>query len=53
MVFSKGTAPGDNLSCTIWKGFIFSQKNGIFSLDRKREKDDLLEEMHGNMIFSI
>ena len=53
MVFSKRTAPGHDLSCTIWKGGIFSRKHGIFSLDGKRKRDDLSQEIHGNMIFSI
>ena len=53
MDFSKRTGPGHDLSCTIQKGGIFSRKHGIFSLDGKREKDDLSQEIHGNMIFSI
>ena len=34
---------------------LFSRKHGISSLDRKleKERDDLSQEIHGNMIFSI
>ena len=32
---------------------LFSQKHGILSLDGKWETDDLSQEIHGNMIFSI
>ena len=54
MLFSKRIAPGYDLSCTIWKGGVFfSQKLGIFSLDGKQERDDLSQEIHGNMIYSI
>ena len=52
MYFSKSTAPGLDLSCTIWKGGIFSRKHGIFSLNRKQGRNDLSQEIHGNMIFS-
>ena len=41
-------------SCSaIWKGGIFSRKHGIFSLDGRRGKDNLSQEIHGNRIFSI
>ena len=53
MVFSKRIAPVHDLNCTIWKGGTFSRKHGIFSLDRKRERGDLSQEVHGNMIYSI
>ena len=45
VIFSKRTAPGQDLSCTTWKG-------GIFSLVGKRGRDDPSQEIHGNMIFS-
>ena len=32
--------------------YFFSGKHGIFSLDGKRERGDLSQEIHGNMIFS-
>ena len=53
MVFSKRIAPGHDLSCTIWKGGIFFPKTWYFSLDGKRGRDELSQEMHKNMIFSI
>ena len=53
MVFSKKITPGHDLSWTIWKICIFSRKHGIFCLDEKRERGDLSQEMHGNMIFFI
>ena len=53
MVFSKRTTPGHGISCTIWKGGIFYRKHGIFSLDGKRQRNDLSQEIHGNMIFSV
>ena len=53
MVFSKRIAPVHDLNCTIWKGGTFSRKHGIFSLDRKRERGDFSQEVHGNMIYSI
>ena len=34
-VFSKGAAPGHDLSCIIWKDGFFSRKHDIFSLGRK------------------
>ena len=38
---------------TFWKGGIFfSRKHGIFSLDEKRERGDLSQEIYGNMTFS-
>ena len=52
MDFSRRTVQGLDLSCTIWKGGIFSSKHGIFSLDGKRGRNDLSQEIHGNMIFS-
>ena len=48
----KKDRPGLDLSCTIWKGGIFFSKHGIFSLDGKRGRNDLSQEIHGNMIFS-
>ena len=53
MIFSKKITPGHDLSWTIWKIGIFSRKHGIFCLDEKRERGDLSQEMHGNMIFFI
>ena len=53
MDFSKRIAPGYDFSCTIWKGGIFPRKHGIFSLGRKQQRDNLSQEIHGNMIFSI
>ena len=34
------------------KAVFFSRKHGVFSLDGKRERGDLSQEIHGNMIFS-
>ena len=48
MVFSKRTAPGHDLSCTIWKGGVFSRKNDIFSWYGWPS-----QEIHGNMILSV
>ena len=41
-----------DLSCIIWKDRIFLAKRWSFFFGRKL-KDDLSEEMHGNMIFSV
>ena len=41
VVFSKRIAPGHDLSCTVWKGGIFSWKHRTFFLDGKREWDNL------------
>ena len=37
MVFTKRPVPAHDLSCIIWRNGIFSRKNDIFSLARKRE----------------
>ena len=37
MVFTERAAPAHDLSCIIWRNGIFSRKNDIFSLGRKRE----------------
>ena len=51
--FRKGlTSPGHDLSCTIWKNDFFFPKTWYFFLGRKM-KDDLSQEIHGNMIFSM
>ena len=39
-----------DLSCIIWKDRIFHPENTIFCL---WTKDDLSQEIHGNMIFSV
>ena len=46
MVFSKRTAPGHDLSYTIWENGTFSQKHDIFSLGWK-VRDDLSQEIYG------
>ena len=52
-IFFFQTSWKDGISCTIYKGGIFSpRKHGIFSLDGKRG-GDLSQEIHENMIFSI
>ena len=51
-VFSKGTAPGPDLSCIIWKDGIFFPENTIFFLEQGAS-DGLSQEIHGNMIFSV
>ena len=48
----KKTAMEFDLSCFIWKGCIFSPRTWIFSSGQKR-KDDLSQEVHGNMKFSL
>ena len=55
MVFSKRTAPGYDFSCTFGKGGIFPPKKWYFFPDGKQERegDDLPQEIHGNMVFSI
>ena len=52
MVFSKGATPGDDLSCIIWKNGIFFPKTRYFFLGQE-VRDDLSQERHGNMIFSV
>ena len=59
-VFSSGfpkrsfqKVPGHDLSCIIWKnGIFFPQKHDIFFLGQET-KDDLSQEIHGNMTFSV
>ena len=51
MVFSKRVILGHDLSCIIWKDGIFFPKRYFF-LGRK-VRDDLSQETHGNMIFSV
>ena len=46
------TSPGHDLSCTIWKNDFFFPKTWYFFLGRKM-KDDLSQEIYGNMIFSM
>ena len=53
MVFSKRIALGHHLSCTIWEGAIFFLKTRYFFTQTENERDDLSQEIHGNMIFSI
>ena len=53
MVFSKRIALIYDLFCTLWKGDFFSRKRDIFSLDRKWERGDLSQEIHGKMTCSI
>ena len=52
MVFSKGAVPGYDLSCIIWKDGIFFPKTRYFFLGQEAS-DGLLQEIHGNMIFSL
>ena len=47
-VFSKGTVPGHDLYCIIWKDGIFFPKTRYFFLG-KEASDDLSQEIHGNM----
>ena len=51
-VFSKRAEPGHDLSCIISKDGIFFQKTRYFSLGQEAS-DDLSQEIHGNMIFSM
>ena len=51
MVFSKGAAPWNGLSCIIWKDGIFFSKTRYFFLGQEAS-DDPPQEIHGNMIFS-
>ena len=52
MVFSKRVAPGHDLSCIIWKDGIFFPENIIFFFGQE-VSDDLSQEIHGHMIFSV
>ena len=53
MFFSKKIAPDYDLFCNIWKGGIsFFPKVRYFFFRRKME-DDLSENIHGNMLFSV
>ena len=51
-VFSKRAALGHDLSCIIWKDGIFFPKTWYFFLGQEAS-DDLSQEIHGNMIFSV
>ena len=50
--FSKRAAKEHDLSCIIWKNDIFSPKTWYFFL-RQEVRDDLCQEIHGNMKFSV
>ena len=52
MVFSKRTMPVHDLSCIVSKDSIFSPKAWYFFLGQKI-RDDLSQEIHGGMIFSV
>ena len=52
MVFSKRAALGLDLYCIIWKDGIFFPKTWYFFL-WEEVRDDLSEEINGNMIFSV
>ena len=52
MFFSKRVTLGHDRSCIIWKDGIFFPKTWHFFLGRK-VRDDLSQEAHGNMIFSV
>ena len=52
MVFSKGIAPGNGLSCIIWKDGIFFPKTRSFFLGQEAS-DDPPQKIHGDMIFSV
>ena len=45
IVFSKRAAPGNDLSCIIWKHSIFFLGQEV--------RDDLSQKIHGNTIFSV
>ena len=51
-VFSKRASPGHDLSCIILKDGIFFLKTRNFFLGQEAS-DDLSQEIHGNMIFSV
>ena len=51
MVFSKRAAPEHDLSCIILKDGTFFPKTWYFFLGQE-VRDDLSQEIHGNMIFS-
>ena len=51
-VFSKGAALGHDLSCIIWKDGIFFPENIIFFFGQE-VSDDLSQEIHGHIIFSV
>ena len=53
MVVSKSIAPDMIFLVLSGKVVFFTRKHGIFSLVGNRERDDLSQEIHGNMIFSI
>ena len=48
----KKIAPEHDLSCIFWKDSIFFLKMWYFFFGQKM-KDDLSQEIHGNMIFSL
>ena len=52
MVFSKRTMPVHDLSCIVSKDSIFSPKAWYFFLGQKI-RDDLSQEIHSGMIFSV
>ena len=52
MVFSKRTAPGNDLSCIIWKDGIFSPENMIFFPWAGSERRPFSRN-HWNIIFSV
>ena len=52
MVFSKRAPPGHDISCIIWKNGIFFPNTRYFFLGQEA-RDDLSQEIHGNMIFSV
>ena len=51
-VFLKRAAPGHDLSCIILKDGIFFPEIRYFFLGQEAS-DDLSQEIHGNMIFSV
>ena len=51
-VFSKGAAPGHDLSCIIWQDGISFPENMKCFLGQKAS-DDFSQEIHGNMIYSV
>ena len=51
-VFLEGAAPGHDISCIIWNDRIFFPKTRCIFL-RQEASDDLSQEIHGNVIFSV
>ena len=50
--FQKGLRRDMKFFYLLERRYFFSRKHGIFSLDEKRERGDLSQEIYGNMTFS-